>query len=59
LPFQGVVSQGIFTHPVGAGYNPNAPIGANVKNNNSSDILQQNKPKELEPKFSFVVVVVS
>jgi hypothetical protein len=33
--------RGIFTHPVGAGYNPDAPIGANAKNKNSTDILQK------------------
>jgi Skp family chaperone for outer membrane proteins len=32
--------RGIFTHPVGAGYNPDAPIGANAKNKYSTDILQ-------------------
>jgi hypothetical protein len=34
------VGEEFFTHPVGAGYNPDAPIGANGKNKNFTDILQ-------------------
>ncbi|MDR2755770.1 MAG: hypothetical protein LBC20_08705 [Planctomycetaceae bacterium] len=38
-PFRALGWRGIFTHPVGAGKNPDAPIWANGKNNNSTDRL--------------------
>jgi hypothetical protein len=44
LPFQGVgVGGEYYTHPVGADYNTNAPIGANIKNKNSTDILRKKR----------------
>ncbi|MDR0704872.1 MAG: hypothetical protein LBF88_07780, partial [Planctomycetaceae bacterium] len=40
LPFQGVgLAGGTYPYPVGVGYNPDAPFGANIKNKNSTDIL--------------------
>ncbi|MDR2437821.1 MAG: hypothetical protein LBE12_00430, partial [Planctomycetaceae bacterium] len=41
-PFRALRCGWTLTRPVGAGdsvKNPNAPIGANIKNNNSTDIL--------------------
>ncbi|MDR2438351.1 MAG: hypothetical protein LBE12_03125, partial [Planctomycetaceae bacterium] len=38
-PFRALRCGWTLTHPVGAGYNTNAPIGTNIKNKNSADIL--------------------